>query len=69
MNNTDIETVTFSARFPSDIAEDLRTLSRRHGLRSGVITQVLVEGARMKLATMKRTATEDAGASQAIKMA
>ena len=66
---TEPETTTFSARLPADLAEDLKTLSRRHGPRSGIITQVLVEGARMKLATMKRTANGDAGASQALEMA
>lgn len=69
MNSSDLEspTVTFSARFPADVYEQLRELQARHGGRSGIVTQVLVEGARMKLAAMKRT-TEGAGASQALKM-
>ena len=69
MNHPEPDPVTFSARFPADTAEELKILSRRHGPRSGVITTALVEGARMWLATKKRTATEDAGASRALEMA
>lgn len=60
-------TVTFSARFPADVAEQIKGLQARHGLRSGIVTQLLVEGARMKLAAMQRT-TEGAGASLAAEM-
>ena len=67
MNHQEPETITFSARLPADLAAELKMLSRRQGLRSGIITKVIVDGVRLKLATMKRT--EDAGASQALEMA
>ena len=66
---TEPETTTFSARLPADLAEELKTLSRRHGPRSGIITLMIADGVRLKLATMKRTVTEDAGANPAIQMA
>lgn len=69
MNNPEPETTTFSARLPADLAEELKMLSRRQGPRSGIITKVIADGVRLKLATMKRTATEDAGASATLEMA
>ena len=69
MNHQEPDPVTLSARFPADTAEELKMLSRRQGPRSGVITTALVEGARMWLATKKRTTIEDASASQALEIA
>lgn len=66
---TEPETTTFSARLPRDLAEPLKTLSARHGPRSRIITTIIEDGVRMKLRSMGKLTTEDAGASQALEMA